>query len=85
MLTSSSRTLSFTLQGSDDSPVVNPCFVIRHWDGDETARVSVDGKALPPGPGLRQGIVRDGDGRRSLVLWMERDSRSAVHMTIGGD
>ncbi len=46
-----------------DTPVLNPCFVIEHWDSDAAARVTIDGKPVQPGRRFRQGIVRDTDGR----------------------
>ena len=85
MLDATARTISFSLQGSKDTPVFNPCFVIKHWDSDAAARVTFDGKPVQPGKTLRQGIVRDVDGRRSIVIWLELNSVSAIRVAISGD
>ncbi|NTU52061.1 MAG: hypothetical protein HGA94_06480, partial [Candidatus Aminicenantes bacterium] len=70
------------LQGSPDTPVVNPCFVIENWDSDSAARVTIDGRAVPPGPRFRQGIVRDAGGRPTMVIWLELDSVSDIAVTV---
>ena len=74
--------ISFTLQGSTDTPVHNPCLVIEHWGADMAARVSINGKAVPPGTAFRQGIVRDTDGRQNLIIWLELDCASVVQLEI---
>jgi hypothetical protein len=84
VLAAAGRPISFTLRGSSDSPVVNPCFVIEHWDGDSAARVTIDGRAVPPGPKLRQGIVRDTAGRRTMVIWLDLESASDVNVIVEG-
>ena len=82
-LAATARTLSFTLQGSMDAPVLDPCFVIQRWDGHAPARIAIDGRPIQPGKAFRQGIVRDTDGRPEMVIWLELESMSASHVTIG--
>jgi hypothetical protein len=84
VLAATGRPISLTLQGSADTPVCNPCFVIEHWDGDSAALVTVDGRPVPPGPGFRQGIVRDTEGRRTMVIWLELSSVSDVKVIVDG-
>jgi hypothetical protein len=74
--------ISFTLQGSADTPVRNPCFVIEHWDSDSAAWVTINGQAVPPGPRFRQGIVRDAGGRRTMVIWLELESVSDTEVMV---
>jgi hypothetical protein len=62
--------------------VCNPCFVIEHWDSDSAARVKIDGRAVPPGPRFRQGIVRDTGGRQTMVIWLELGSVSDITVTV---
>lgn len=81
-LTATDQALSFTLQGSADKPVHNPCFVIAHWDADTVAKVSINGKAVAPGKACRQGIVRDTEGRQTLVIWLELESVEAIKLAI---
>jgi hypothetical protein len=82
VLAATGRPISFTLQGSVDTPVCNPGFVIEHWDSDSAARVTINGRAVPPGPRFRQGIVRDTEGRRTMVIWLELESVSDVEVTV---
>jgi hypothetical protein len=74
--------ISFTLQGSADTPARNPCFVIEHWDSDSAARVTINGQAVPPGPRFRQGIVRDTGGRQTMVIWLELESVSDTEVMV---
>jgi len=82
VLAATGRAISFTLQGSTDTPVLNPCFVIKRWDSGAAARVAIDGKPVQPGRTLRQGIFRDTDGRPNLAIWLELESASAIPVTI---
>jgi len=52
-----------------ESPVANACLYIRDW-GDGKAVVSLDGRALLPGPALQLGRVRTLDGDTDLVVWI---------------
>jgi hypothetical protein len=74
--------VSFTLQGSKDSPVYNPCFVISNWHAGRDARVSIAGRTVEPGKALRQGIIRDTDGKPAMVIWLELESASPVKFTV---
>jgi len=74
--------LSFVLDGSKDTQIYNPCFVIKNWTNKRKARLTVNDKALPPGKSFRQGITRDTDGTRTLVLWLQLESTSPVILTI---
>jgi hypothetical protein len=82
VLAATGRPISFTLQGSSDTPVVNPCFVIENWDSDSAARVTINGQVVPPGPRFRQGIVRDAGGRPTMVIWLELGSVSEIDVTV---
>ena len=84
VLTATGGPIVFTLRGAADTPVLNPCLVIEHWDSDAAARVTVDGRSVPPGPRFRQGIVRDTGGRRTMVIWLELGSDADVEVTVEG-
>ena len=83
-LTAQSPNLSFSIGASADSPIVNPCFVIRNWNCASKASLEADGKAVPPGAGHRQGVVTDVDGTRMMVIWLRMESTTAVSFTISG-
>lgn len=72
---------SFAIDASKESPICNACFVVRHWTGKEAA-LSIDGKALKPGRAFRQGIVRDTDGTKMLIVWAQTTSVKPVHFSM---
>jgi hypothetical protein len=74
VLSRESERLSFGLNGSEESPILNPCFVIRGWGGPSPARLKIDGRAQVPGPDFRQGIIRDTDGTETMVIWVRQRS-----------
>jgi len=67
-------TIEFSLAASEENPVLNPCFVIKHWSGRSEARVEIDNKTQKPGRHFRQGIIRDTDGTRTMVIWLKQTS-----------
>ena len=44
-----SKTISFSLDGSEDNPILNPCFVIKNWESDSPARLMINGKKMDAG------------------------------------
>ncbi|MHC4724173.1 MAG: LamG domain-containing protein [Planctomycetota bacterium] len=76
--------MSFTLDASVKSPVLNPCFVIKNWASDrEAGGVMLNNSLDRVGSDvLRQGIVRDTDGIRSLILWLKVKSEKPVKVFI---
>lgn len=75
MFTALSDSFYFTLQGSEERPVHNPCFVIKNWRKvDATARMSIDGEQVRPGRDFRQGTFYDTDGIATCVIWLRYDA-----------
>jgi len=74
VMTRESERLSFGLNGSEESPILNPCFVIRGWGGPSPARLKIGGQDRAPGPDFRQGIIRDTDGTETMVIWIRQRS-----------
>lgn len=72
-ITKKGDTIGFSLGASQDSPVLNPCFVIKHWGTSSAAHVEIDGKKQT-GSRLRQGIIRDTDGSQTMIIWLEQTS-----------
>jgi concanavalin A-like lectin/glucanase superfamily protein len=68
-----------TLEATDQSPAVNPAFVIKDW-GDFPATVRVDGKPLPQNS-LRTGLVHRLEGT-DLVMWVRTQSTRPIRLTI---
>jgi hypothetical protein len=84
-LAAKTSSMSFTLEGSRDRPIHNPCFVIKKWTNQNKCRLEVNGKALVPGTSFRQGITRDTDGTRMLVVWLNLQSTSPAEFTVTSD
>jgi len=79
-LTATAKSFSFTLQGSADSPVVNPCFVISNWNTGAVCNIKVNGKELKPGKAFRQGIVHDTEGKPVMIIYLKLESSAAVQV-----
>jgi hypothetical protein len=74
--------LSFSLGGSDDHPIMNPCFVIRRWGSNQRAGLEVDGNTIDPGGDFRQGVIRDTDGTQTLVVFVDYSATSVTGFEI---
>ena len=70
-ITRKKDTITFSLNASEDNPVLNPCFVIKNWSSNAKARIEIDRKKKTDGS-VRQGIVRDTDGTRTMVIWIKQ-------------
>jgi hypothetical protein len=66
--------ISFTVNASSQSPISNICFAIKNWDRDQKASITLNGKGIEPGMKNRQGIIRDTDGSRTLIIWVKHNS-----------
>ena len=79
--TSESNTLlEFSINGSEESPVINPAFIIKNW-GNHPATLSIDGKNRMQGEDFRQGIRKGPDGD-DLILWIRLNRQSPVEFTL---
>jgi hypothetical protein len=67
-LTTENENISFTLNASESSPIVNPVFVIYDW-GSADAKLKIDGQAVTSG--IRQGHVMTAD-KDTLVIFIEK-------------
>jgi hypothetical protein len=81
-LKAESDNLLFTLDGSKEQPIFNPCFVINSWNSSSYAEVKINGKKISDDKVLRQGIVRDTEGRQVLVVWVEYEGDSPAEFEI---
>jgi hypothetical protein len=77
--------LRFTIDASNESPVVNPCFVIKGWKDRTSCRLVLNGKSVKPGPDFRQGIVHDIDGSETLVVWMRLNSERPAEIRLSAE
>jgi len=71
---------TFSLEASEDSPLLNPAFIIKNW-GSQRAACSVNGKQLTDGKDFRQGIRKTSDGE-DLILWFSLEGQKPVNISI---
>jgi hypothetical protein len=72
-------TLSFRLNGSTESPIVNPAFVIRNWSSDkDKINVTINGSPLVDGKTLFQGVIIDTNGTWTNVVYLDHKSTSSA-------
>ena len=74
--------LSFELNGSEESPILNPCFVIKNWGNKSLAHLDINGKKQAVDNSFRQGIIRDTDGTKTLVIWLRQQSYDKVSYRV---
>ena len=82
VLTADSFPIAFNLDCSKESPLVNACFVIKNWDDNSPAHLEIDGAQPASGSDFRQGIVRDVDGAKTLILWIKREATGSIKIEI---
>jgi hypothetical protein len=79
------KKMSFKIDASDESPLVNPCFVIKHWPEKTSAVIKVDGKVLKPGKKIREGFARCHAGHLVKVIWLELSSEKPTTIEISSN
>lgn len=72
--------ISMTLKGSEDSPVVNPAFVIEDW-GQEDIELKIDDQVMQKNKDARWGYRNSVSGV-DLVIWVRIDKSSDVSISI---
>ena len=82
VMTKRSAKISFSLDGSEDSPILNPCFVIKNWGSDSKSRIKINSKNPAAGGKIKQGIIRDTDGTKTLIIWIEQKTADKVYYDI---
>jgi len=72
--------LDLTTKASEESPAVNPAFVIKNW-GDGEVRIVLDGKPTAPGKDLRFGYVQRLEGT-DLVVWVQTQAVKPLRIEL---
>jgi len=72
--------LKFALQATEDSPVVNPAFVIENW-GQADAELKINGKRIKRGDTFRYGHRDTLDGT-DLIIWLEAESFGPMQILL---
>jgi hypothetical protein len=72
--------LNLIIKASEESPLVNPAFIIKNW-GNHLSAINVDGKNLVQGKDFKQGISKTSDGD-DLILWLRLNRKDKVEITV---
>jgi hypothetical protein len=74
------KEIEFTLNGSENSPVVNPAFVIEGW-GNKPAALKINGALVGKGNNFRYGF-RQTLNSVDLVVWIRKESTTTVQISL---
>jgi hypothetical protein len=74
------KKLAFELSGSENSPIVNPAFVIKNW-GQRGARLKIDGKKIKRGKNFRFGHRHTLEGS-DLIVWVKKESTKRISVSL---
>ena len=77
-----SNRLSLKLDGSEENPVMNPCFVIKNWGNQPLSHLEINGEKQVPDTNFRQGIIRDTDGTETMIIWIKQKSYKQISYKI---
>lgn len=72
--------LDLTIKASEETPALNPAFVVKNW-GDGEAHLALDGKPMAPGKDLRFGYVQRLEGT-DLVVWIQTQAKKPLHLEL---
>jgi len=76
--------LGFRIAASDDKPIHNLCFEIRHWKSRSCAAVlKINHADQVPGSDFRQGVNIDTDGTYTLIVWAGLSANTPQEFEIG--
>jgi hypothetical protein len=74
------RPLKLRLEGSAESPILNPAFVVENWGPDE-ASLRLNGREIPKGKDFRVGHIRR-INTYDLVVWLKLESNAPAAIEI---
>ena len=74
------KTLEFELSGSENSPMLNPAFVIKNW-GEGGARLKINGKKIKRGKNFRLGRRHTLEGS-DLIVWIQKESTKPIRISL---
>jgi len=75
-----STPLSFTINASKESPLINPTFVIKNW-GKKDVAIKLNGATLKKSEDYRIGYHQTFKGY-DLIVWIEKQSESTVNIQL---
>jgi len=80
LLTAAGPTLSVLIAASEDSPMLNPAFVIENW-GDDDVKLKINDKEIKHGKKFRYGHRQTAEGT-DLIVWIQKESEKPVNITL---
>jgi hypothetical protein len=76
----SSATLELKITATEESPVVNPAFVIKDW-GQSGARLKIDGRKIKRGGDFRFGHYHKLNGS-DLIVWIKKEAIEPITISL---
>jgi hypothetical protein len=73
--------LSFKINASEESPMVNPAFVIKNWKNHHV-KLTIDGKSINHGKDFRYGVEYDVEGKPQLIVWIKYRSEKKTEFVF---
>ena len=73
--------LNFEIQGSQDSPVVNPALLIKNW-GPHAPQLKINGRSISRGKEFRWGIEHTISGQADLIVWIKMRSPDPIMISL---
>ena len=73
--------LEITLLASENSPVVNPAFLIKNWPG-QGVLLKMSDREIKRGKDFRWGIEYDVEGNVNLIVWIKVESIETVQFVF---
>ncbi len=70
-----SKRIRFALNGSEDSPIVNPVFLIRNC-GKTDISLKINNKMISRGKDFRYDVEYDAEGNPTLITWIKYTSQN---------
>jgi hypothetical protein len=74
------KNVEFIIAASEESPVVNPAFVIQDW-GNKDLSLKINGREISRGKDFRYGRVEKLESN-DLVVWIRYESMKPVEITL---
>jgi hypothetical protein len=78
------KKLRLKIQASPETPVVNLCFVVKNWATARHAAVKINGNKVGADQ-LRQGVIRDTEGKKALVVWIGLESTDPFGVEVNDE
>ncbi|HSH18857.1 MAG TPA: LamG domain-containing protein, partial [Draconibacterium sp.] len=73
--------LDLIFNASEESPLLNPAFVIQNWDGSDL-KLIIDNEEIPRGKDFRYGMEYDVEGNISLIIWIKKTITSKTNILL---